>query len=292
MQLLLLPKYEQLLSDSPMTVLDYVRCMGRKMTLRFCTHFQYKNLQEDQQNIVEFWSSYFSSDNEKFANDIINRLVELSKSIKVSIIHTQNLYMLIEAAMSISVQEEISPTPSKSELEIYFFKALLVANNDILQNQGAGLEETEKYCLSNPKINKTSLLILANQLAYCDFEFALNDEVLITQLYKCVSFFEFADKYYPKHLECYLCEKGFKGWKEYIKVLSGLAFKTVKKDKGSTFINVPRENHDKALDCCKQLSHTTIYDYKSDLDFITLRNHPLFQWNEKEFLILSNLCFT
>lgn len=289
MQLLLLPKYEQLLSDSPMTILDYVRCIGRKMTLRLCTHFLYKNLQEDQQNIVEFWSNYFSSDNKKFANDLIRKLIKLSKSFRVSIIHTQNLYMLIEAAMSASVQEELLPNPSKAAVEKYFFKALLVANNNILQNQDAGLEETEKYCLFNPKINKIAVLFLTNQIAYGDFEFALNDEVAITQLYKCVCFFEFVDQYYPKHLECYLCEKGFKGWKEYIKVLSGLAFKTVKKDKGPTFINVPRENHDKALDCCMQLSHTTIYDYKSDLDFITLRNRPLFQWNENEFLILSNL---
>ena len=114
MQLLLLPKYEQLLSDSPMTVLDYVRCMGRKMTLQFCTHFQYKNLQEDQQNIVEFWSSYFSSDNEKFANDVIGKLLELSKLYRVSIIHTQNLYLLIEAALVTEVPEEISPAPSNA----------------------------------------------------------------------------------------------------------------------------------------------------------------------------------
>ena len=71
MQAIILPKYEQLFCDSPKTILEYVRCMGRRMTLTLCTHFMYKELQDDQQNIIKFWSKYFSHDNEKFKHSIV-----------------------------------------------------------------------------------------------------------------------------------------------------------------------------------------------------------------------------
>lgn len=289
MQLILLPKYEQILSDTPETISDYIRRIGKRMVLQFCTHFMYRNLQDDQQNVIGFWSKYFSSDNERFANDVIGKLLELSKSNRVAVIHTQNLYMLMDAALSVSMQEDLSSTLSNAAIERYFFKSLLVANNLILVHQDEGVKETEKYCLSNPQINKFPILILANQLAYGDFEFALNDEVIITQLYKCVCFFKFAERKFPKHVEYYLQEKGFTDWKEYIKILCGIAFKTIKVEKGSTFINIPSDNNDRALECCLQLCYTTINDYTNDLDFIQLRNFPLFQWKDNEFLILSKL---
>lgn len=289
MQAIMLPKYEQFFCDSPKTILEYVRCMGRRMTLTLCTHFMYKELQDDQQNIIKFWSNYFSHDNEKFANDVIGKLLELSKLYRVSIIHTQNLYLLIEAALVTEVPEEISPAPSNAEIEQLFFRALLVANNIILEHQESGGEETEKYLLSNPSIKKIPVYILANHLAYGDYEFALNNEVAITQLYKCVCFFKFAEQYFSKHIDLYLNNKGFKDWKEYIRVLSGLVFNVIKQEKGSAFIKIPDENTDKALKCCLMLCSTTLIDYTSDCDFIKLRNRPLYQWNENEFLILSNL---
>lgn len=159
MQAIILPKYEQLFCDSPKTILEYVRCMGRRMTLTICTHFMYKELQDDQQNIIKFWSNYFSHDNEKFANDVIGKLLELSKSYRVSIIHTQNLYMLIETALSIDVLEEISPSSSNEDIEQLFFKALLVANNIILEHQDAGEKGIEQYFLSNPSIKKVPIYI-------------------------------------------------------------------------------------------------------------------------------------
>ena len=289
MKLIMLPKYEQLFCDSPKTIQEYVRCIGRRMILNLCTHFTYKELQDDQQDIIKFWSKYFSRDNEIFANDVIGKLLELSKLYRVSIIHTQNLYLLIEAALVTEVPEEISPAPSNAEIEQLFFRALLVANNIILEHQESGGEETEKYLLSNPSIKKIPVYILANHLAYGDYEFALNNEVAITQLHKCVCFFKFAEQQFPKHLNLYLINKGFKDWQEYIKVLSGLVFNGVKKEKGSAFIKIPDGNTDRALECCLQLCSTTLNDYTSDYDFIELRNHPLYQWNENEFLILSNL---
>lgn len=285
----MLPKYEQLFCDSPKTIQEYVRCIGRRTTLRFCTHFMYKDLQDDQQDIIKFWSNYFSRSNEIFANDVIGKLLELSKSYRVSIIHTQNLYILIETALSKDVPEERSPSPSKAKIEQLFFKALLVTYNIILEHQDAGEKETEQFFLSDPSINKIPVYILANQLAYGDYEFALNNEVAITQLYKCVCFFKFAEQHFPKHLKLYLINKGFKDWKEYIKVLSGLVFNGVKNEKGSAFIKIPNGNTDRALECCLQLCSTTLNDYTNDYDFIELRNHPLHQWNENEFLILSNL---
>ena len=289
MKLIMLPKYEQLFCDSPQTIQEYVRCIGRRMTLNLCTHFTYKELQDDQQDIIKFWGNHFSRDNEIFANDVIGKLLELSKSYRVSIIHTQNLYMLIETALSIDVLEEISPSSSNEDIEQLFFKALLVANNIILEHQDAGEKGIEQYFLSNPSIKKVPVYILANQLAYGHYEFALNNEVAITQLYKCVCFFKFAEQHFSKHLDLYLKNKGFKDWKEYIKVLSGLVFNVVKNEKGSAFIKIPDGNTDQALECCLQLCSTTLNDYTSDYDFIELRNHPLYQWNENEFLILSNL---
>ena len=117
MKLIMLPKYEQLFCDSPKTIQEYVRCIGRRMTLNLCTHFTYKELQDDQQDIIKFWSNYFSRDNEIFANDVIGKLLELSKSYRVSIIHTQNLYVLIETALSIDVLEEISPSSLNEDIE-------------------------------------------------------------------------------------------------------------------------------------------------------------------------------
>ena len=146
--------------------------------------------------------------------------------------------------------------------------------------------------LSNPSIKKIPVYILANQLAYGDYEFALNIEVAITQLYKCVCFFKFAEQHFSKHLDLYLKNKGVKDWKEYIKVLSGLVFNVVKNEKGSAFIKIPDGNTDQALECCLQFCSTTLKDYTSDYDFIELRNHPLYQWNENKFLILSNLFLT
>ena len=200
--------------------------------------------------------------------------------------------MLIETALSIDVLEEISPSSLNEDIEQLFFKALLVANNIILEHQDAGAKGIEQYFLSNPSIKKVPVYILANQLAYGDYEFALNNEVAITQLYKCVCFFKFAEQHFSKHLDLYLKNKGVKDWKEYIKVLSGLVFNVVKNEKGSAFIKIPDGNTDQALECCLQLCSTTLNDYTSDYDFIELRNHPLYQWNENKFLILSNLFLT
>ena len=289
MQMILLPKYEQILSDTPCTILDYVCCIGRRLTLQLCTHFMYEELQNEQQNVIEFWGNYFCHENRKFAQDVICKILEISNSNRVSIIHSQNLYMLIEAALSAEVHEDILPIPSNAKLELLFFKALLAANNVILKKQSEGLNETENFFSSNPSINKIPILILTNQLVYGDYEFALNDEVVVTQLYKCVYFFNFVEQHYPKHLKHYLNEKGFKDWKEYIKVLCGLVFKAIKKKKGHTLINIQSENNDNVINCCLQLCSTKIYEYHKDLDFIELRNHPLFRWNENDFLILSNL---
>lgn len=289
MQLALLVKYEQIFADVPETIQKYVRCIGRKLTLQLCTHFMYRELQEDQQDIAGFWSNYFCHENYQFAKTVIDKLMELSKSHRLSVIHMQNLYMLIEASLDSNIPEELSSAPSGVVLEQAFFKALLVANNHILAHQDEGLAETEKFLSANPSLRKVPILILANQLAYGDYEFALNGEVALTQLYKCVCFFQFAEQQYPKHLEQYLCEKGYKDWKEYVNVLSGIAFRTIKKDKGAIFINIPPERKKEALDCCKQLCSRVIYDSNSDLDFIALRNRPLYQWTENEFIVLSNL---
>ena len=289
MQLALLVKYEQIFADVPEAIQEYVRRIGRKLTLQLCTHFMYRKLQEDQQDIVGFWSKYFCHENFQFAKTVIDKLIELSQSHRLSVVHTQNLYMLIEAALDNSVPEELMPAPTNAALEQAFFKALLVANNYILAHQDEGLAETEKYLTANPSLRRVPILILANQLAYGDYEFALNDEVALTQLYKCVCFFQFAEQQYPKHLEQYLSEKGYKDWKEYVNVLSGIAFKAIKKGKGATFIHIPPEGKEEALNCCKQLCSKAIYDSTNDLDFIPLRNRPLYQWEENEFIVLSNL---
>ena len=289
MQLALLVKYEQIFADVPESILEYVRRIGRKLTLQLCTHFMYRKLQDDQQDIAGFWSNYFCYKNYQFAKMVIDKMIELSQSYRLSVVHTQNLYMLIEAALDRDVPEELSPAPSDAALEQAFFKALLVANNHILAHQDEGLEKTEKYFSVNSTLRRVPVLILANQLAYGDYEFALNDEVALTQLYKCVCFFQFAERQYPKHLEQYLCEKGCKEWKEYVNVLSGIAFKTIKKEKGATFIQIPQEGKEEALDCCMQLCSNAIYDATNDMDFVTLRNRPLYQWEENKFIVLSNL---
>ena len=289
MQLAIILKYEQLFDDIPLTIKEYVCMIGKRITLQLCTHFMYRELQDDQQNVVDFWRNYFCHDNYEFANKVIDQLEDLSKVNRITIIHTQNLYMLIEAALSDDVLDEKSPSPSNKVIEQAFFKALLVANNLIQEHQDEGLEKTEKYCLENQYLKKSATLILINQLAYGDYEYALNDEVAITQLYRAVCFFKYAEEHYPIHLNYYLKEKGFSNWKEYVRELSGIAFNSIKKRKGTTYINIPQENNDKALDICVSLSSGSIHDKTEDLDFIELRNRPLYRWEENEFLILSNL---
>ena len=130
-----MPKYEQLFDDIPLTVKEYVCMIGRRMTLQLCTHFMYKGLLEDQQDIVNFWSEYFCAANSRFANDVVNKLLRLSETSKIAVIHTQNLYILIRTSLLDDVPDETIPVHQCAEIEQDTMKEIIYKISHCKQNQ-------------------------------------------------------------------------------------------------------------------------------------------------------------
>lgn len=282
----LIIKYNQIFNDTPLSLKDYLCIIGRRNTLQICTHFMERDIQKEQQDVMNFWLKYFNQYNISFSRYIIQKLNEFTSNSQITVIHSTNLYLIIETALSEDIPD--SATSSPTEIEQAFFKALLVANDIILSHQDIGLNQTIEYCDKNPQYNRTATLMLSNQLGYGDYEFAIKDEVAISQLYKCILFFQFAEQAYPQHLKIYLEQKKAKTWQEYIKTLAGFIFTSIYKSNQSTIITLPSNIGEFERICFNQLCSNEIYQEK-DWDFICLRNHPLYKLGENEYLILSKL---
>jgi len=282
-------EYKHVFEGEPDEVISYLTSASKSKYIDAITHLL-SLMDPPNLNHREFINSYFSSDND-FKNqlpDIIQRSFRASQPL--NIINTENLYTILEAALSLPDEEDTN-VPTREVIynfEIDLFKALLSVNQQIVTKE----EKINQWVKSNDNEDKLPGMMLGNMIAYSDFTSFNYGFVSIVQLVKSIHFFKFIETNYPNHLSVFLQKYKCDSWKDYIKKLAGIVFMLIsdrRAGSNTVVLHPDMENYDDVVSFLDQFSQATLNLPAEDYDFLLLRDKPLYKIRENEYRILSKV---
>ncbi|UZD22974.1 hypothetical protein [Algoriphagus halophytocola] len=281
--------YSQVFDDDPKSILDYLSGMGRQRLVTVLVGLiPFSNKNSKFQSPREFIEMFFEAENNQIANDIFDSVIKHSKnnpSKEFTLISTESVLYLLEFAYDNIKVEEIL---SNREFEINLFKALLVQNDILFKKQDVAIRSVENV---DQKL-KLAALSIANTFPNTDILNYDIIEVLVSQIVKSVSFFEFLELKLDttKLLDEFYSQVNVKNWKEYFQRLLPIIMSSiVSAEEIHTNVSIPKDGLFE--ENCKFLDKLSIFDSDllTDFDFRKVRSKPLLKIDEGAYKVLYRL---
>jgi len=281
--------YSQVFDDEPKSILDCLSGMGRQRLISVLVGLiPFSNKNSKFQSPKEFIEMFFEAENNQIANDIFDRVIEYSENNpdkEVTLVSTESVLYLLEFAYDNIKDDE---TLSNQEFEISLFKALLIQNEILFKKQDVAIRSTDNV---DQKL-KLAALSIANTFPNTDILNYDIIEVLVSQIVKSVSFFEFLELHTNtnKLLDEFYSQVKVKNWKEYFQRLLPIIMSSIiSADETHTNVSIPKD--DLFEENCKFLDKLSIFDSDllTDFDFRKIRGKPLLKINEGEYKVLYRL---
>lgn len=238
-------------------------------------------------NPRDFVLKFFSHGNEKFANELLEKIDAIKDGNTYSIPYEISSLKLFEFVFDNDIPKE--KIASQEEQEIDIFKAYLLLNQ--VNTEDAG-KVTAKSLVDVPADRKPAAALISNHFHNFDLTNYDLDKLFSTQMIKSISFFEFLEdtpEAKPLLKEFY---SNFKvtDYKDFLKRLIPISASIAMKEKESyTDIDVS-QNQDLKTDIAF-LEKLTVSDSEKieDVDFKGLRAKPLYRAGENTYRIISPL---
>lgn len=187
-----------------------------------CSFFANTDIMEMQKDPVAFIYDYFTVENQAFADKLVHMMMaQYGNSLLNSPIAALNfinpiaLYHIIDKALTLpdSLNPEYKVSPSN---QIDYMKMLFAENSKIVERQ-ASINTSDMRTVADA-IQK----MLACQMADWDYSHVRLEEASLSQIFKCVYFFQYTEQSLPKHLRQFCFQNGVNDWKEYARIIIGL----------------------------------------------------------------------
>lgn len=210
----------------------------------------------------------------------INRFINSTngKNAQYSFLDNTSLLKLVEHILvnhnDLSLADNLS-----EDQELKLFKAYLICSQEWIDKQRGNFEIKEvKNELDIIKV------LLPSQIPYQEIN-ELKDFRI--QFIKTIYFFKFckSNKEFNNYLDIFLKEYKLKHWKDYVKNILTLYIRKFEELRTPSVINVPEEFAD-AISFLEDLS-IDYKNFKIKLDFLNLREKPIYKIDEHNFLFLN-----
>ncbi len=283
----LLLTYEEVFGESKkVDLIESLTGISKTTLLKLCSHLLglYYRKSNEIADVNSFIHFFFSSVNADYANDVYDKVLQLEREVgkKYILVNPRAVLGLLNKALELKGNE----SKSAEESERIIFEALLVINEDATKNESLGndklIDELGKDAIFH--------LMLKNQVPYIDYTNVDIRDLIYSELARAIMFFEFMESNpdLNKHLEVFRDEFKVDNWKSFLKIILDFVFKVAGREKpGHTMIRVPAESND----------ITAVREYLvlgsrveiEGVDFLSLRDKPLVELEDGEFLVLSEL---
>lgn len=281
-------EYQHVFRGTPKTTEEYIQRIGKEKVLMMSSFFVNTDLMELQKDPITFIHNYFTAENQAFADRFIEVIwaqfgenLQTNPMAAVNFINQIALYHIIDKALTIADSAEPNFEVSSAD-QIEYLKMLLAENTKIVERQAA---------INNSNMTAIADAIrqmMACQIADWDYSHVRLEEAAMSQMFKCVYFFQFAEQNLPVHLQQFCEQNGLDDWKQYARSIIGL-FLPFDERKGATIVvpdGIP--DYQQVVGILDKLStrHNTEED---DYDFLQLRDCPLYKKTDRNYMILSKL---
>lgn len=281
-------EYQMIFSGKPEPSEQYIQRIGKEKVLIMSSFFANTDIMEKQKDPIAFIYDYFTDENQAFADKLVHVIMaQYGKSLQSSPMAALNfinpiaLYHIIEKALSLpdSANPDYMVTAAD---QIDYMKMLFAENAKIVERQAA--INTSDMRTMIDAIQQ----MLACQMADWDYSHVRLEEASLSQIFKCVYFFQYAEQSLPKHLRQFCAQNGVDDWKEYARIIIGL-FLPFDERKGATIV-VPEgiPDYEKVIGILDKLSSRQD-NGEDDYDFRQLRDCPLYKRTDGYYMILSKL---
>lgn len=281
-------EYQHVFRGAPRPIDEYIQGIGKEKVLVMSSFFVNCDLLEIQKDPFTFIHSYFTAANQAFADRFIQVIwsqfgesLQTNSMVALNFINQIALYHIIDKALSLP--DSANPSYDiTSEDQIEYLMMLLAENTKIVKRQAA-INKSDMRTMSD-----AIQQMMACQIADWDYSHVRLEEASMSQMFKCVYFFQFAEQNLPIHLHCFCTQNGVGDWKQYARCIINV-FLPFDEKKGATIV-VPdgMPDYQQVVGILDKLStrHTTEED---DYDFLQLRNCPLYKRMDGNYMILSKL---
>lgn len=281
-------EYQMIFSGKPEPSEQYIQRIGKEKVLMMSSFFANTDIMEKQKDPIAFIYDYFTDENQAFADKLVHvMMAQYGDSLQNSPIAALNfinpiaLYHIIDKALTLpdSLNPEYTIIPSN---QIDYMKMLFAENSKIVERQ-ASINTSDMRTVAD-----AIQQMLACQMADWDYSHVRLEEASLSQIFKCVYFFQYAEQSLPKHLRQFCAQNGVNDWKEYARIIIGL-FLPFDERKGATIV-VPEgiPDYEKVIGILDKLSSRQDTD-EDDYDFRQLRECPLYKRADGNYMILSKL---
>jgi hypothetical protein len=237
-------------------------------------------------NPKDFVQKFFSQGNEKFANEVLEKINGLEDG-KYSIPYEISSLKLFEYVFDTDIIQ--GKKPSEEEQEINIFKAYLLLNQ--LNTEANGIITT-KSLVDVSADRKPAAALIANHFHNFDLTNYDLDKLFATQLIKSISFFEFLEGIPEAKalLDEFYRTFNVNGYKDFLKRLIPISASIAMKEKESyTDIDIAQNQDLKSNVAFLEKLAVNDTDKVEDLDFKGLRSRPLYKASENVYRIISPL---
>lgn len=263
-------EYSDCFPGNPPEISNYLQGISRHDLLRLCALF----LIRENETVYDYLSSYFTEENNEYANQLWRNL-EKSKDY---IDH----YVITNIESSLRLYEyvfdninAVETTLSKPEIEINVFKAYLLFNAQLNSVDNTASESTKHI-----QKDRTKALLLAQMFQYFDITNYQFRQELYVQMVKAIYLYEFLSSngntrlLYEKYLEYYKCSD----WQEFMRFIISFACIYSGRENNQTYVNLLVDPSDKEYDKkCEFIEKLVIDAGIEDMDFRILRSHPIYK---------------
>ena len=272
--------YDDIYSDyGTVEVKDLIKDIPKKMALTLVCHYtaqihtQEKNYRFQLRAISE-WSRRFHKDTVNKIREVINTFNAKKESNFNFINNVTSLYLiecLLENRNDLPVSKDLSP-----EQEENLFKAYLYFSAKWTKEQEIGIKKYEDVSVAY--MGLVMLLPYAELFEFKDFRI---------QFLKAVYFFKFCETndLFKEYLNAFLNVRGLKTWNDYLFNLVSVYVTLLQKDSIKTVLEFTKDSE--AVFTALETFSVNPDKFKTSLDFLTLRETPIYKTGESELLFLN-----
>ena len=282
-------EYSKVFEEQPENFSSYLNGLGIDKIVDICSNFL--SLRPNHPEVVNYQElifHWFSKDNIEFREYVYSKINQIDPILRrnLQIINVYCIYQLFEYSI-----EKLPPTTSLSisGLEVPLFKTILCLNEEFNTREKIVLKSTEEVESTIDLYSKGITHFL------CYFDLSVYDlrELIFTQFVKSYLLFRFLEDYNEgtrNILQRFLLDYGISDWKDYLRRLIKFTHGLISPDReGYLTVSIVDDDKDNStLNFFNKIivDDTISYD---DLDFIKLREKPIYKIEEKKYRVISPL---
>lgn len=229
-----------------------------------------------QLKLLQLWVGRFPYEIHNKLSAFINRTQ--TKNSQYSFLDNASLLILVENILvnnnNLNILADLTP-----DQELKLFKAYLYCTQEWIDKQ------YPNFKISKIKKEEDVIaVLLPSQIPYQEVQDLKDFRI---QFIKAIYFFKFCENHdeFKKYLAIFLSEYNLNSWHEYLRNLLTLYIRKFEELKTPSVINISND-FPAVINFLKDLSVNPI-EYSPKIDFLNLRDKPVFQIDENHFLFLN-----